>query len=157
MKTCGKPYHGTLGIVVNCSEETPCRDCLLIEVGRLEYMVQSLQGEIGCLRSAPVAVEVPELTLAEAKERARGTMHPGVAFGWGYDLAVSSIRTIPSDRILKEGEIHGTPEDLAAIAEGAGWEWIRSHIGGKILVDYMADALRSQRTENECSNHHVPN
>ena len=64
MKTCGKPYHGTLGIVVNCSEETPCRDCLLIEVGRLEYMVQSLQGEQAA-RSAPVAVDVPEPTDAD--------------------------------------------------------------------------------------------
>ena len=55
MKTCGKPYHGNLGIVVNCSEETPCRDCLLIEVGWLEYMVQSLQGELDRLRSQRAA------------------------------------------------------------------------------------------------------
>lgn len=117
-------------------EQIEARQVTEAEGGALQQMnneIDRLQAELSRLRSAPVAVEVPELSFWKHAN--------GKWFCWdGY----ANTEMTPS-RILKEGEIHGTPEDLAAIAEGAGWEWIRSHIGGKILVDYMADALRSRK------------
>ena len=68
--------------------------------------------------------------------------------GW-MDLA-SRVRAIPADRVLGEGEIKGTPEELAKIAESAGWKWVNSPIeskGPKTLVEWMTDALRANQGE----------
>ena len=71
-------------------------------------------------------------------------------FGWreGRRHIREHSRAIPADRVLGEGEIKGTPEELAKIAESAGWKWIRSPIESKetkTLVEWMTDALRANQ------------
>jgi len=68
----------------------------------------------------------------------------------GVDWFREHSRAIPADRVLGEGEIKGTPEELAKIAESAGWKWVNSPIeskGPKTLVEWMTDALRANQGE----------
>ena len=67
---------------------------------------------------------------------------------WAAAFIREHSRAIPADRVLGEGEIKGTPEELAKIAESAGWKWIRSPIESKetkTLVEWMTDALRANQ------------
>ena len=100
-----------------------------------------LRSELDRLRSAPVAVEVPETEIAALAEE----------FGvWPDDVRkiASKLQPIPTPRILNDGEIHGTPEALAEICEDAGWLWMHSPIGDKkTLLEFMTDALRSKEGE----------
>ena len=152
----------------------------------------SLRAELGSLRSAPVAVEVPELTerdeeLLRCVERALdkspsmfdGYMGDGMR-AWEASIALDSAirvgRAIPSDRVLKEGE----REELDILRQVAkliddkrNAQWEKRGAGpcqrmpdeiDNLLCDWYEiqaqrefNALRSQRTENEGPNHHVPN
>lgn len=51
MKACGKSYHDNSGIALVCTEASPCRECLLVEVGRLEFALRE---------QSPVDPEMPK-------------------------------------------------------------------------------------------------
>lgn len=90
---------------------------------------------------------VPELTEEDYRQAGTRRAEDDLYLRVGYNLAISRIRAIPSDRVLGEGEIKGTPEELAKIAESAGWKWMRSPIESKetkTLVEWMTEALRAQ-------------
>ena len=112
-----------------------------IDVNELIDALESAYAELDRLRSAPVAVEVPETEIAALAEE----------FGvWPDDVRkiASKLQPIPTPRILNDGEIHGTPEALAEICEDAGWLWMHSPIGDKkTLLEFMTDALRSNGGE----------
>ena len=58
-----------------------------------------------------------------------------------------TIKPLPPSRILKDGEIHGTPEDLAWVAKDACYKWMGLERPAPSLFDVLLDALRSKGGE----------
>lgn len=106
---------------------------------------------------APVAAEVPELTNEEREEiypmpdlpeNEQSYAAFWRAFDKGWQYRASKLQILDPSRILKDGEIHGTPEEIAKVCEGAGWLWMGTPINGKkTLLEFMVDALRSGEAE----------
>ena len=108
-----------------------------------------LRAELDRLRSAPVAVEVPGMDdntdlLPILEEAAKDLDCGRIALNaW----IVKYANPIPTSRILKDGEIHGTPEDLAWVAKDACYKWMGLERPAPSLFDVLLDALRSKGGE----------
>lgn len=108
-----------------------------------------LRAELGHLRSAPAVVEVPEPDTIDQEIDIDGTgMRDVDLVLHGYRVAVSRIKPIPSDRVLKDGHVQVPETDVAMIRrclDECAWDDILQPIVD--WTDRMSDALRSNGGE----------